>query len=406
MSTPNSASSFQSNRLLLAATLALCAGGVWLAAFILLKPPAAGTLPDYYALVAYDPDRRGGHLVPDIDQDVQGERSGNAVHWHTDSSGFRIDAELAAAPLPGVERLFLLGDSFVDGMRTDQTQTIGALLEKDLKAAGSRVEVVISGHNNAANAWYWVQTHSAGFSPKRVVLGLTVGNDFFAQNLYAGMTPDAQPGRVKLVDRGMMDGDLRRMPERLPATAFIPVSPARDAWTAREFALRSWLAERTGWFADSVAPVSGSNRPYAVWDRDIYASIGLFHVPHNGFAEFSMQSVDTTLSGIATLLKARGVAFTVVIFPVRHQVNPRDWRLLARSLALNPSQFDLDQPNKRVLATCTTEQIHCIDPSAAMRAHYAQGGAALYRPRGDMHFNEAGNRLVAALIAQDLRHSD
>lgn len=385
------------NVLLLLISLSVCALLLILATRW-LRSGFDAALNDYGALISFDPTRTGGHLLPNVQQAVQGASTGQAVNWRTDAHGFRIDGELSLLPAVGVRRIFLLGDSFVDGMRTDQRLTIGALLEDALRARGEAVEVVISGHNNPANAWYWLQTHSPQFKPTEVILGLTLGNDLFAQNLHAGMQPDARAGRVRLVDAGMLDGDLRRMPAYLPASAYRAPSWWRDQWYAQTFALRGALAEQLGWFADSIPPFAGASKPRRVWDRDIYASLGLFHVPINGFAEFSYASNRETLNGIATLLRERGIAFSVVIFPVRHQVSPLDWQRLVDVLALNPTRFDLDAPNRRLLADCASLKISCLDPTVAMRAHMRAGLEPLYRPRGDMHFNEAGNRFIARML--------
>jgi hypothetical protein len=389
-----------SNARLLCLTSTCCVIALTLAAWWLTRSPPPALLPDYDALVRFDPDAPGGHLRPNIDALVQGERVGQAVRWRTDGRGFRVDHAVSDVPTPGVERWLLLGDSLIDGMRTDQSQTVGALLQQQL---GAGFEVVISGHNNPANAWAWLQDHGAAVQPHGVIVAITIGNDFFAQNLYAGLAPDVVPGRVRWVDRSMMDGDLRRLPEHLPARAYRAPSPWRDRWDAQAMAWRGWWAERSGWFADAVPPIAGSSRPRAVWDRDIYASIGLFYTPPMAYTTFSLDAVDLTLIGIATLLRERQVRFIIVLLPVRHQVRARDWQLLTRAYALNPDAFDLDAPNRRVLQTCAAQQIRCIDPTAAMRAHDRAGGASLFRPRGDMHYNEAGNALVAQVIAKAWR---
>jgi hypothetical protein len=92
----------------------------------------------------------------------------------------------------------------------------------------------------------------------------------------------------------------------------------------------------------------------------------------------------------------------VVLFPVRMQISQRDWRLFVRKNRIDAKQFDLRAPNRHVLETCAIYHIDCIDPTEVMAQHDAEGGEALYRPRGDMHLNEAGNALIADVIAQHL----
>lgn len=387
--------------------LLLVASGLSLGLFalalphVLPEPTATAGLPDYDVLVAYDPDRAGGHLLPDRDLLVQGERRGQGVRWRTDRHGFRIDGELTPQPAPGVERVFLLGDSYIDGMRTDQSQTIGALLQQALGTRGHAAEVVISGHNNPANAWYWLQTHSAAFAPQQVVLGITIGNDLVFQNLGVGVVPGPSAGEVLLLRRDRLDGDPFRVPGLLPPDAFAPPSAWGDAWDARMLATRDWLARRLDFFAQSVPPASGpfQHAPRKVYERDFFTSINLFFTPPTLFTEQSFQRSETTLAGIAALLQVREVALTVVLLPTRFQVDRRDWQLLKQRLALDGQRFDLRAPNRRLLALCAKKALRCLDPTDAMQAHIRKTGARLYRPLGDMHLNEAGNAFIAEWLA-------
>jgi hypothetical protein len=370
---------------------------------VLPEPIPMSGLPDYDVLVAFDPDRPGGHLLPDRDLLVQGERAGQGVRWRTDRHGFRIEGELTPQPAPGVERVFLLGDSYIDGMRTDQSQTIGALLAKALDARGHAAEVVISAHNNPANAWYWLQAHSAAFAPQHVVLGITLGNDLVFQNLGVGVVPGPSAGEALLLRRDRLDGDPFRVPGLLPADAFTPPSAWGDAWDARMLAARDGLARRLDFFAQRVPPATGpfKHAPRKVYERDFFTSINLFFTPATLFTEESFQRSETTLAGIGALLRARGVEFTVVLLPTRFQVDRRDWDLLKQRLALNGQRFDLRAPNRRLLAFCTKKALRCLDPSDRMQAHIRKTGARLYRPLGDMHLNEAGNAVIAEWLAAE-----
>ncbi len=379
-----------------------------LAALLHLPEPesAPSDLPDYGALIAYDPDRPGGHLKPALDLMVQGERAGQAVRWRTDRHGFRIDHELAPDPEPGVERVFLIGDSYIDGMRTDQAATIGARLAAHWRDAGRAVEVVTVGHNNPANAWYWLQEHSAGFHPQRVILGITLGNDLVFQNLLGGgLAAGTRPGEVVLVNREFLDGDPWRLPGKLPPDAFLRERWLADAWNAQEFELRRRLSLRLDAFAQAVPPLVGPfpTAPRQFPDRDFFTSLNLFFMPPTPFTAESYERFDEVLAGIAALLRERGVAFDVVLMPTRFQVDSRDWRLLKRAYALDGQRFDLRAPNRRILASCEAVGLTCFDPTDALEAHIRATGERLYRPRGDMHFNEAGNALVAAWLAERVR---
>ena len=154
----------------------------------------ATELPGYEILLDFDPEREGGHLLPNKDLLVRSGKPGEGVRWITNSKGFRSEDEFPYRRPDGTYRILFLGDSFVDGHRTDQENTIGYLLEEalnDRMPRGSfvRSEVLISGHNNPTTAWYSYQEHGSRYEPDLVVLGVTLTNDFTWNNYGVDMLP-------------------------------------------------------------------------------------------------------------------------------------------------------------------------------------------------------------------------
>ena len=148
--------------------------------------------PDYGQLVNFDPDREGGHLLPNLRFLVQGEIYGVGVRFITNSEGFRNTREFDYQAPVNSRRILFLGDSFVDGMRTDQEDTIGYRLQRLLNRPTNgqpKFEVMISGHNNPVNAWYYLQEHGHKFNPDVVIVGITLGNDLSWHSYNAGFVP-------------------------------------------------------------------------------------------------------------------------------------------------------------------------------------------------------------------------
>ena len=88
-------------------------------------------VPGYQAvkIERWHPRQEGGHLLPNLNMNMQGgDRSGQRVRIITNSKGFRNDREFADHVPPDTFRILFMGDSFVDGFRTDQTRTIGNVL--------------------------------------------------------------------------------------------------------------------------------------------------------------------------------------------------------------------------------------------------------------------------------------
>lgn len=361
-------------------------------------------LPDYDALVQFDPERKGGHLLPNLNLDVRGEFG--AVHFITNSQGFRNDKEFDYMPSPDVYRILLLGDSYVDGMRTDQEHTIGFVLQETLNARlgkNHRVEVMISGHNNPANAWYYYQEHGRTYHPDLVILGLTIGNDFTSHNYcYGGLLPEAgEDGQIMLRKAApRIDSVSFGILGLLPEAAYQPVR--RWEWLEdHEFQMRQWLAGRSRLFGYAIPPalMPWGNRRRHVYATEMFLSLGLFYQPGLPEIQGMYQEMDEMLTGIHQAVTIDGVTFLVVLFPVRIQVAPKDWDLLVRFYALDRDKFDLQKPNRHVLALCERYGIECLDSLPALRQWYEVHEEPVYRTRGDMHFNEIGQRVVAEHIA-------
>jgi hypothetical protein len=361
-------------------------------------------LPDYDQLFQFDPEREGGHLRPDLNMDVRGEFG--AVRFITNSKGFRNDREFDHTPSPDVYRILLLGDSYVDGMRTDQRHTIGYVVQEILNAhlgRNRRVEVMISGHNNPANAWYYYQEHGHNYHPDLVILGLTIGNDFISHNYcYGGLVPETGENNHYVLRKtnSSLGPNSFDMLVLFPDAAYR--QPHNGEWVEeKEFQLRHWLAARFRIFGYAIPPPSMIpwSRRRHLYATDAFLSLGLFYRPGMPEIQVVYQDMDEMLTGMSRAVTNEGATFLVVLFPVRIQVSEKDWGLLARFYALERGKFDLQKPNRHVLALCKSQGIECLDISPTLRQWYETHKEPVYRSRGDMHFNEIGQQVVAEQIA-------
>ena len=378
-----------------------------------VKPAENGVSPLHYAdLVQYDPARVGGHLKPNIDAYVVGERSGDALRWITNAQGFRTDQPTTNQPRPGVFRILFYGDSFVDGMRTDQADTIGAKLQQSLNEVlvgddgpWQSVEVLISGQNDPANAWYHWQQHGHALRPHMVILGLTLGNDITWHNLGGGVMPLVDDKQIKLaVLEGAGMSDVGYAGLQMPANVFRERGWAARYWRNIRFGLRKFLARRFYAAADSIPPVMGPIKPAPgnLPAAGPFVALGLFSVESQPEIERLWTDFSLTLEGMSLDVRSHQVAFLMVPFPVRIQVEPSDWRALVDAYDLDPMVFALNLPNERLAAHCRESDTWCLDPLQVMQA--AARDERLYRPLGDMHLNEAGQAVIAKYLSNKLRN--
>jgi hypothetical protein len=387
------------NLLTLLISTVLCVAVFWWVAS-LLQPEEVDQLPGYGSLVEYDPDRPGGHLKPGINQLVSGEKRGQGVPWVTNSDGFRNDHEVSREPEPGTLRILFYGDSFVDGMRTGQENTIGAVLERELeKRLGQAVEVLISGHNNPANAWYHWQAHGRFYQPNLVILGLTVGNDLTSHNFGAGVMPEVRDfTHMVSVDPSVPHAGIGNGQLLIPDGGFLPAAQ-RSRLELMGNRINQALAGRFYFLSNRARPAMGplSGEPGKAPAGGFFVSLGLYYKGDIPFINSMWRDFETLLPGFVAQVRHFGSRPLMVSFPTRIEALPGDWERLVRALQLDSRKFDLGVPGQRLKALCERLDMPCLDTAAALREGYGDG--QVFRPLGDMHLSEHGQAVTAHAMA-------
>jgi hypothetical protein len=98
--------------------------------------------------------------------------------YSINTHGWR-DREHAIAKPPGVFRIAVIGDSFVEALQVDVDKTFWRILESDLRARGKPVEVLAFGRSNFDVAQYFetLRHHVSPYRPDVVVVAFFSGND-------------------------------------------------------------------------------------------------------------------------------------------------------------------------------------------------------------------------------------
>lgn len=371
--------------------------------------------PDYGDVHRFDPSREGGHLLPNLDQLVNGERLGQRVRFITNSKGFRNEEEFTYEVPQGTFRILFLGDSFVDGMRTDHKNTIGFILDEILDSKNrdvihQNVEVMIAGNNNPTNSWYYIQEHGWKYHPDLIIIGVTLGNDLTSYNYGKGMIPvSGKDGSVILeLAPHVRQGFLRNRDLMLPDDAYTGKRNLWEFFEDLDLKMRRRLAYTRLSFKYDVPPIMGPNASFRrhVFACGFYVSLGLYYQPILPEVEKLYSDFEKVMIGIKDQTEKHGSRLLVVIFPIRVQVVESDWELLRKYYSLDPMKFDLTYPNRRISSFFHEVGIHYLDLLPAFKQFARNQKEPLYRPRGDMHFNERAQRLAAEVIAETILKSD
>jgi hypothetical protein len=363
---------------------------------------------DYDSIVRYDPAREGGHLVQNFNELVIGETIDKPVRFITNSKGFRNDKEFDYRPSEGVFRILLLGDSYVDGFRTDQEETIASQLERYLnsrlpKGRFEKSEVLSAGNNNPARHWYYYQEHGRKYHPHLVLMGITLANDLTWHSYKAGVVPALDgKGRPFLQLRHSDDRSARsRIDLFLPSDAYDQMNWF-DTFHLRELEIRAryYLAKKSDLFVYHVPPweTPAGSTPRHAYAAGVNTALGLFYLPSMPEISEMFSDLEEVLWGFNEQVKEDHHTFAAVLFPIRTQVSSRDWSLLRRSLALREDRFDLAHPNNWLKQYCVQKKIPCLDPIALFQLYGEK--EYLYMPRGESHFNARGQEIAGATIGQ------
>ncbi len=353
---------------------------------------------------------RALHLVPDrfwAPDPVRGARliAGHAGWWTQEEREFVVpvrinalglrDAERVYAKPPGVFRILVLGDSFVEAMHVPLEATFPRLLESRLRTAAgdTRVEVIsagVSGYGTASEVLYFEQDGKR-FAPDLVVLAFYPGNDVKnnSPTLEDKLRPVYVDGRLARVDGDDHTGQRRGMLARSAAYQYI-----RQVVLTRQPALAQALVRLGVLRADALrrAP-DRAGVPVDYWvyapTADAEWAEAWTHTEH--LLDRLRQSVD-----------AAGARFAIAVLSAREQVYPESWQaVLAAHPAMASLPWDLDAPQRRVETWCAQHQVPCVTLAGPFR-EAAQAGAAPLHFHYDGHFTPAGHQLAARVLADSL----
>ena len=125
----------------------------------------------------------------------------------------------------------------------------------------------------------------------------------------------------------------------------------------------------------------------------------VYRAPPDPQFEAAWSLTEAIISRLQAEVESRGARFVVVIIGAKEQLYPAEW---AATLAANPAMqtltWDLDEPNRRLAAFLTAEQILYLDLLPIFREATAQPEAPPLYFGHDGHWTPAGHRLAARAI--------
>jgi hypothetical protein len=324
------------------------------------------------------------------------------VAVEVNSAGFR-DREHPLDKPPGVRRIALLGDSFLEGLQVPFEQSVTSLLENRLSGA----EVMSFGVSGTGTARQYLalRHYALPYKPDIVVLFFFAGNDISDNSArlqgkpylpYPAVTPTGklarQPGGEPLftpfADRS----------SRLSAVTAI----LKDHWKSYRF-VRELVDQSPGVNRVLYELKLTSTPPEAV-NAPTAEQFGFYEIYRSELRPEWAEAWDITQELILATHKAavsNRSQFLVVLIPAAWEVYAEHWEgVLQRLPAMRDAALDLERPSKRLAAFLTAHAVPFVNLLPEFRSA-ASDSPPLY-VKNDAHWTFEGHRLATKVVAENL----
>lgn len=382
------------NGLLVLATLTLCFVA-WELAFRAFGRPGA--------IYDYDPATGLGILIPK--NRFTYTKSCLSAQVSTNAAGFH-DREFIKEKAPGVIRIAVIGDSFVQAMEVAADKAFPKLLESALKTeapAGVTYEVYAfgrSGNGSALNALY-LETYALAYHPDLVIHLFYPLNDFRDDSIeltdaYVRQTGDAESRLGKIYPRFLPDGtfdgaalasDLERQKNERPQRSWLSEIARRSAFLA-------WLKQHSkelllGW---KSAPAANANSNALPVDQEIFLKT---RAP-------LWQQAWATQEALLAYIKSRAESASAHYLLVSAVDGLRGDGFYREDPAWRPEAMDFDAPERglaKIADKLGVTYLNLLPEFVAQREQTGWPSTFVC----DGHWNENGHAWAAAAILNTLK---
>jgi lysophospholipase L1-like esterase len=304
----------------------------------------------------------------DLARNVDAPASWGPLHYRltTNSLGFRDAENREVALRTAAPRLLMIGDSFTEGLGLDYANTYAGLITEKLAAEG--IEALNAGVLSYSPTIYYRKVRylieDVGLAFDRLVVFLDISDIEDEATMY-GMD---ESGRVTMQDPGAWIDTARILTPTDHVKRFLKSNSLvfRLASIARA-ALRGGDDD-----GPAFVPPEVTKNPRALWtvDERLYEQYG----------RRGLEAASQRMEQLAAFLRPRGIDLTVVVYPWPEQV------------------FHGDRESRQVTHWREWTQRHGATFVNLFPPFFGEDKSvvlAKYFIPDDMHFNEAGNRLIA-----------
>ncbi|MFQ5964753.1 MAG: hypothetical protein ACE5KZ_10765 [Candidatus Scalinduaceae bacterium] len=310
-------------------------------------------------------------------------------------------------------RIITLGDSFTWGHGVENDQIYMKVLEK----YDVNIETINMGGSGGDPPGELKAYISRGlhYEHNVVLLGFFIGNDIVA---YYPKDDDSPPqwgfdskgnfvliGKMKSQEE--VDAIRKESEEKYSPTKKRNIRGRIHYWLIRHVQLCTFIDNYRDYYSEII---KGSH----LYTR-ILKFFGIENKRAFGFLNYCMKRdpedvkygwklLAATLKTTKDYVVKAGAKLYVLFIPLRGQVSQKFYERTARKYGHDPSDFDIEKPNRKLSKLCKELEIAYLDLLPAMREESSNGNQ-LYFTR-DGHWNAEGHRIAAREIYKDIKKKD
>ena len=327
-----------------------------------------------------------------------------------DERGYRVPAEPEARAADAY-RVVGLGDSFTFGSGVEAEEVYLERIEdllRDTGSPGRPVQVVNAGVGGMGlgNEARLLETDGGVLQPDLVIVGFYVGND--VRDVMCGWDRFVvdRDGflhwKDEIINRywhPLRPGEIVRdgtLPERqgIQSTGALPI-PFKDV-LKRNLHSYLFLQRRYDALRARLRPATeGALKEFTVFNME-----ALLLKKYPPELDNAWDQVRGILAQMDAWTHERGARLVIVAIPIGEQIYPAMWEHTQSLYGLDPTDFDLDKPQRLVSKIGEELGVPVIDVRGALRDAAREGPELYYRK--DIHWTPRGHDVAAHEIVRQL----
>lgn len=360
-------------------------------------------IPHQRLFVEYD-ETRGWRNIPNAGGRYSSKEY--SVWLKYNSHGIRGQERTYAKP-PGVYRILIVGDSFVEGYSVEENERVTEVLEGSLAAKMDRsVQVIALGTAGYSTdqELLWLESEGLKYQPDLVVLMFYYNDVWFNDqpSYWRGGKPlfELDSGSLRLtnvpVSRKMFDESRDTVLQSDSNVQF--AGPKIFNLVSRAFQNSNWRGIGAKLGLIQLPPEQSIITRYNVPvlnELTVYRKDAAPEISH------AWDITRGLLKQMKTDSEKIGASFLIFYVPSKMEIYPEDWAIFESNYSLQDNNWDARQVANDVIEACQTIAAQCIDPLdqfIVKQGEFKKNGARLYFTT-DEHWNASGHQLAASILA-------